>query len=315
MPDKEAKDKQIKSLQEEIARLQKEVARLQNELKFKVQDLESQFKDVDIKIKTKEDLIKNLQSSLKLKDDQIQTLKDSIELKTEQVKTLDNSIKFKDEKIGTLEKTLTLKDEEIKTLKATTVESSFVEEQNKNLKELENKFEVLKGELTKADEDLVALEEENEKLRNQIAISEASKIIDWTDIEISKIDILKKMRDILLNALHNVTITVPSIEDLQDLYLYEVRSSVNMKISCSIDPVSAEDSELLEEFESLDNISIRMYVAEDRYVIDRDGEELLLGVVGRNENNHLIIHTKDPKHIKFYRSTIMESWLRSRKIE
>jgi len=308
MPDPEAKDNQIKSLQEEVARLQKE-------LKFKVQGLENQFKDVDIKIKAKEELINNLQSSMKLKDDQIQTLKDSMKLKTEQITTLDNSIKFKDEKIGTLEKTLNLKEEEIKTLKANTVESSFVEEQNKQLKELENKFEVLKGELTKADEDLVTLEEENEKLRNQLAISETSKIIDWTDIEIPKSEILGKMRDILMNALHNVTIAVPSIKDLQDLYLYEVRSSVNMKISCSIDPVSAEDSELLEEFESLDNISIRMYDAEDRYVIDRDGEELLLGVVGRIDNNHLIIHTKDPKHIKFYRSTIMESWLRSRKIE
>lgn len=308
MEELKIKENKIKSLQEEVESLQKE-------LNLKVHELDKKFKDVDIKIKTKEELIQNLQNSINLKDDQIQTLKDSLKLKGEQVETLDNSIKFKDEKIETLERTVKLKEEQLKTLKDTTVDMNIITEKEKSIDNLKEKLEILTGELAKADEDLEILEKENEKLRNQLAISESTKIIDWTDIEISKFDILKEMRKILLSALHNVTIAVPSIKDLQDLYLYEVRSSVNLKISCFIDPVSAEDSELLEEFESLDNISIRMYDAEDRYVLDRDGEELLLAVIGRNNNNHLVIHTKDPKHIKFYRSTIMESWLRSRKIE
>jgi len=308
MEELKLKENQIKSLQEEVENLQRE-------LNLKVSELDKKFKDVDIKIKSKEELIQNLQHSMKLKDDQIQTLKDSLRLKGEQVETLDNSIKFKDEKIETLERTVKLKEEQLKTLKNTTVDINIITEKEKTIDDLREKLEILTGELAKADEDLEILEKENEKLRNQLAISESSKIIDWTDIEISKSDILKEMHKILMSALHNVTIAVPSIKDLQDLYLYEVRSSVNMKISCSIDPISGEDSNLLEEFESLDNISIRMYDAEDRYVLDKDGEELLLAVIGRNNNNHLVIHTKDPKHIKFYRSTIMESWLRSRKIE
>jgi len=308
MEELKLKENQIKSLQEEVENLQRE-------LNLKVSELDKKFKDVDIKIKSKEELIQNLQNSMKLKDDQIQTLKDSLRLKGEQVETLDNSIKFKDEKIETLERTVKLKEEQLKTLKNTTVDINIITEKEKTIDDLREKLEILTGELAKADEDLEILEKENEKLRNQLAISESSKIIDWTDIEISKSDILKEMHKILMSALHNVTIAVPSIKDLQDLYLYEVRSSVNMKISCSIDPISGEDSNLLEEFESLDNISIRMYDAEDRYVLDKDGEELLLAVIGRNNNNHLVIHTKDPKHIKFYRSTIMESWLRSRKIE
>jgi len=89
----------------------------------------------------------------------------------------------------------------------------------------------------------------------------------------SKSEILKKMREILGNAVHNVTITVLDISDLQDLHLYEVRSSVNIKIMCNIDPSLEEDAELLEELESLDNITIRLYEDRDRFLIDRDGEE------------------------------------------
>ena len=129
-----------------------------------------------------------------------------------------------------------------------------------------------------------------------------------------KEEILEKMRDILKNALHNVTIAVPDITDLQDLYLYEVRSSVNMKISCVINPGMEDHADLLEEYESLDNINIRAYESEDRFLIVRDGEELMMAVIGNDENNHLVFHTKDPNHIRLFNALAMETWMRSRKI-
>ena len=94
------------------------------------------------------------------------------------------------------------------------------------------------------------------------------------DEQIPKSDILKKMREILGNAVQNVTIAVPDINDLQDLHLDDVRFSVNMKIMCNIDPNSEEDAKLLEELEGLNNISIRLYEGHDRFLIDRDGEEV-----------------------------------------
>jgi hypothetical protein len=100
------------------------------------------------------------------------------------------------------------------------------------------------------------------------------KIIDSNDKEIPKSVILKKMREILGNAVHKVTITVLDISDLQDLHLNEVRSSVNIKIRCNINPSLEEDAELLEKLESLDNITIRLYEDRDKFLIDRDGEEL-----------------------------------------
>lgn len=289
-----------------------------NELKERLLSIEEglkKFQDFDLKLKNKDELIVNLKNSLSLKDDQIKTIKSSMDLKAEQVETLEYSLKIKNVKIKTLEKSISLKEEQLKELASSTVEKNLLLEKDKKIENLQEKLKILNGELETADEDLEALEAENEKLRNNLASASGPKIIDWTDIEISKADILKKMRDILNKALHNITIAVPDIKDLQELHLYEVRSSVNMKISCYIDPSLEEDAELLEEFGSLDNISIRLYEQKDRFVIDRDGEELCFVVIGRNENNNLVIHTRDIKHQRLLRSLVMEGWLRSRKLD
>jgi hypothetical protein len=111
-----------------------------------------------------------------------------------------------------------------------------------------------------------------------------------------------------------VTIVVHSIEDLQELYLYELRSSVTMNIACLINPTNTEHSELLDEFESLDNISLRNYERRDRYVVTRDGEELLLAIIGDSDNNNLVIHTKDSKHLRGLNSLATEGWIQSRRI-
>ncbi|MFW9771836.1 MAG: coiled-coil domain-containing protein [Candidatus Thorarchaeota archaeon] len=290
---------------------QKHMNTIQKEIELRDLKLKAQEQIV----KTKDEMIENLQNSIKLKEDQIQTLKDSLKLKSEQVNTLDNSVKIKDEKINTLEKSIELIERQLENLSDTSIDKNILLERDKIIQDLEEKIEALSKELATADEDLEAMEQENEKLRNQFAAASGAKIIDWTEIQIPKSRILEKMKEILMKALHNVTIAVPNIKDLQKLLLYELKSSVNMKISCLIDPSLEEDAELLEEFESLDNISIRMYEGEDRYILDRDGEELLFAVIGKNENNHLVIHTKDPKHLRTFRALIMESWLRSRKIE
>lgn len=255
-----------------------------------------------------------LQNSIKLKDDQITTLKDSLDLKDDHIKTLEDSINMKEEKIDTLEKTIKLKAEQLESVSSKSEANN--PEAEKRVQELEKEIVILNEELVKADEDIEKLMADNDELRQNAGGTGADgpKIIDFTNIEITKEQIIEKMRNILQNALHNVTITVPTIEDLQDLYLYEVRSSVNMKISCLINPGIDLHAELLEEFESLDNISLRTNEEQDRWVIIRDGEELLFAAIGNSENNHLAFHTRDGKHIKLLNSLIMESWLRSRKI-
>ena len=273
------------------------------------------FEDFNLKIKAKDDLINNLTTSLALKDDQIKTMIDSMNLKEQQIDTLNKSLEIKNQKIKTLETSLNLKEGELKELISSTVKKNIIEEKDEEIEEYQKKLTILTEELEKADEDLEALEAENDKLRSNLASESDVKIIDSTFREIPKADILKKIREILGNAVHNVTIAVLDINDLQDLHLYEVRSSVNVKIMCNIDPSLEDDAELLEELESLDNITIRLYESRDRYLIDRDGEELLFSIVGEGENNNLVIYTKDAKHQRLLRSLVMEGWLRARKLD
>lgn len=264
-------------------------------------------------LKNKEKLVKTLKDSIQLKDEQVSTLKDSLQLKNEQLKTLERSLELKKEKVETLEKTIKVKEQQIEEIKKSTVDEDLIEEKNKIIEELEERVKVLNEELEKSDEDFEKLEEQIEKIKKS-SDSTNREILDYTNVKITKSQIIDKMREISGNTLHSVMIAVPSIIDLQDLYLYEIRSSVIMKISCLINPGIEEHSELLEELESLDNISIRLYEGQDRYVILRDGEELLFAVIGTDDKNYLTFHTRDPNHIKLFQSAVMETWLRSKKI-
>lgn len=274
---------------------------------MEVQDLKKQ-------LETKDGLISTLQDAIKLKDDQINTIKESMNLKDEQIRTLEESLKVKEDKVQTIQKTLELKEDQLKHASSSAVDESAIAEKDKQIEDLKKEIDVLNNELSKADEDIENLEHELDAAKKGSSSASSSKLIDFTSSEITKEQILEKMREILQKALHNVMMTVPRIADLQDLYLYEVRSSVNMKVSCLIDPGIEEHADLLEEFESLDNISLRTYEGEDRYLIVRDGEELFLAIIGNEENNHLVFITKDSAHIKFLNALTMESWLRGRKI-
>jgi len=289
--------------------------RIIRELREELKKVIKKFENYDLIITSKEDLIKNLNTSLTLKDDQIKTMIDSMNLKEQHIDTLNKSLEIKNQNIKTLEKSFNLKEDELKELSSSTVKKNLLEEKDEEIEECQKKLTILTGELEKAEEDLDALEAENDKLRNNLASVPDEAIIDSTFREIPKAVILKKMRAILGNAVHNVTIAVLDINDLQDLHLYEVRTHVNVKIMCYIDPSLEDDAELLEELESLDNITIRLYEDRDRFLIDRDGEELLFSIVGEGENNNLVIYTRDAKHQRLLRSLVMEGWLRARKLK
>ena len=252
---------------------------------------------------------------LRLKDEQVKTLENSLNLKDEQIKTLESSLNIKDKKAETLEKTIELKEEEIRSVNSALIDKSILKEKDEKIQKLEKEIDILNGELAKADEELENLELENENLRNANTQSTDVKIVDFTHANISKSEILEKMREILPNSNASLTIVTPKIADLQELDLYEIKSSVSIRAACSIKPGIEEDSEALEELESLDNITLRNYTLEDKYALVRDGEELLFGITGKSEDNYLVIHTKDSNHIKLLNALALEVWLQSRKLE
>ncbi|MHA1723499.1 MAG: hypothetical protein ACTSYC_01345 [Promethearchaeota archaeon] len=274
------------------------------------------MEDLNNQIELKDKMIKTLQDSIKLKEDQITTLIDSLSLKDKQLESLQDSLKAKDEKIKALEETLEIKENEIKKQSsASIIDETVLNEKNELIEELNKKIEILNQELENSDEEIEKLKLENQMLKEKKESAPSpTQIIDYTHHELSRDDILSYMKKILDQALHKVILTTPTINDLEELYLYEIKSSVSMSISCFVDQSNPEDMELIEEFEHLDNINIRHFEEKDRYMILKDGEELLLGIIGEENSNILIFHTLDPKHVKTLNSLAIDSWVRSKKI-
>ena len=128
---------------------------------------------------------------------------------------------------------------------------------------------------------------------------------------VSREQIIDFLTDMVTRSVHNLVITCPSIQDLAELGLYDARTSVNIKASCSVQPSSA-DQELLQEFEALDNITIRNFDSKDRWICLKDNEEMMVATIG--EKSIGAFFSNDHAHIKFFNALMMESWLLGRKL-
>ncbi|MHA1767301.1 MAG: hypothetical protein ACTSVK_13700 [Promethearchaeota archaeon] len=171
------------------------------------------------------------------------------------------------------------------------------------MKSLEEEMELLTQDLDAADEEVEVL---TQKLHD---FEEKAK----EGFYLSKKTVLEEIKSILGRSLHTVNLTTPTIEEISELDLYEVKSSVNIKVATWIDPSNPNHQDVLNELR-FDNIMIRIDDFRDRYCILRDGEELFFGIVGNNDDEILTLRTKDSKHIKLLSSLVMESWLRARKL-
>jgi len=254
-----------------------------------------------------------LNESLKLKDTQILALKDSLTMKDQQIQTLQEALKLKDDQINQLKLTCASSEEVAAWQVQIKNQQKLLDEKNAQIEDLKKELMNAKKEIDLLNQDLEAADKLSEDLQKQLKEHVGGDgAIDLEKVRYSREQIIAKIIEILNRAIHNVTIVTPSIEDLEDLKLFEVKSSVSVKVACNIDPANSKHSDLLTEFESLDNISIRQYDAKDRWGISRDNEEVFLAAVG--ESSNLVFYSRDALHLKLFNPIIMESWLRSRKV-
>ncbi len=313
------KDKELEELMGTFTELKKYVDQLESQKGNLTQQVETSKMQVDLKnsqlgaIQIKDSQIAMLNESLKLKDTQIQALNDSLSMKDQQMKTIQEAMKLKDDQINQLKLT-SASSEEVAVMQVQLKEKQkLVDEKNAQIEDLKKEVVATKKEIDLLNQDLDAADKLGEDLQKQI--KEGAGIggaIDLEKVRYTRDQIVVKVVEILNRAIHNVTIVAPHIEDLEDLKLFEVRSSVSVKAACNIDPANSKHSDLLAEFESLDNISIRQYDAKDRWGISRDNEEVFLAAVG--EDSNLVFYSRDALHLKLFNPIIMESWLRSRKV-
>lgn len=180
------------------------------------------------------------------------------------------------------------------------------------ISELQNRLEIMSMELNKADVEIERLNLENELLKERVEGGLGIDVLHFSKFKITKSEFIKTMWEILDNTQHNVMIIVPFISDLEVLEVFKMSSSVNIRIACSINPASEEHLELLKKYTNINQIKIRNYPGEDRYIILRDGEDLLFVAVGEDKSTYLMLHTKDTAHLAIFNSLAMDAWLRSR---
>ncbi|HMF30668.1 MAG TPA: hypothetical protein VKK79_04605 [Candidatus Lokiarchaeia archaeon] len=311
------KDEMLNEMQATFDRLKNSLDQIEPQLAAK----EEQMATMQMQVELKESQFAAIQSTVQSKDNQIGILKESMELKDQNIQALSDSLAVKDQQLQNKEdqltqiKVSTVSSEEVDALQVQLQEKQqILDEKNALLEELTKEHSDLKREAELLKQDLEASDALTEKLQKQLdeGAGAAAAGPDLEKVRFTREQIIKKTLEILNRGLHNVTIIVPSLEDLENLNLYEVKSSVSVKVGCFVDPTNPKHNDLLQEIESLDNISIRLYENKDRWAISKDNEELFLAAVGEEEN--LVFYTRDPLHIKMLNPLVMESWLRARKI-
>lgn len=183
--------------------------------------------------------------------------------------------------------------------------------------------QALKKRITELEAQCSALEEEMKFLKDDLEDADTSvesletKILQLQDSDgvfLNQELVVSRIRAILDECVHNVTITCPTIMDASHLDLFDLKSNINIQACFHIDMSDAPSLKILEELESFDNITLREYPEQDRWSILSDGEVIFLAIVGNDPNHLMSFKTKDSKHLKVFQGFCMESWQLGKKI-
>jgi sugar-specific transcriptional regulator TrmB len=241
-------------------------------------------------------------------------------MKDAQLKMKDEQIQMKEQQMEAYQKSMESKSKEIDSLKTdpNKVDKKILDEKEKIISDLDNQLKLAKEQIKALDsemillkDDLDAADEECEKLNDKVTKMEQNA---KNGVFLKRDQVISRMKEVLAESLHNVQLCVPNIEDLAALDIYDIKSSVSLKVACDIDISNPKHNEILQEFQALDNVSMRIYDGKDRWTILKDNEAIFYVVVGKDPNQYLAFYTADPLHIKMFNPLAMESWLRGRKI-
>lgn len=187
---------------------------------------------------------------------------------------------------------------------------SIISNDNEEVSQLKEKINSLEEEMEFLKEDLEAADEEVEELETRLRTLEQGVAYYYPRKEV-----LQKIYELIQTAQHNIILIAPSIQDIGVLFLFEISANVNIKVACNINFGDPKDKEILEELQGFDNITFRIYDGNDRFSALIDGENLLFGACGSQQDKILLFHTTDPEHIKIFNTLVMETWLRGKKID
>ncbi len=179
--------------------------------------------------------------------------------------------------------------------------------------------------VTKLDETLTSIQE---KLKGS-----ATTIKDFWDQ--AKQEITLKMEDVwfirtpeglkaqindgLTRVKMRVLIVAPSLADIDLKPILEAPKIRNIRICCNINPKSESDQKILETLKPLNNVACRNRDRQNLWGINRDHEEIILGVVEKVKGSKIDwevagIGSIMEEHIKILVPVLEEAWLNAKKL-
>jgi sugar-specific transcriptional regulator TrmB len=149
---------------------------------------------------------------------------------------------------------------------------------------------------------------EDERIASEVQpAKETNKIITGRD------NIITRFNELLDAALHNVMLVVPTIADLKEIDLTKLKPSVKVLVSVKVDMTSQDDLDMVQGLSELNNIELRSFNNEDRFAINVDRGDVIIGV--NSKNGPFGIHTQDSQAIDlFVKQFMLECWTLGRSL-
>ena len=288
--DLDLKKQENQTLQEEIKKAQAENIRISNEVARLSGNLEGQ-KTRNISDETKasefQTQIFNLNELNRAKDTEIEELKS---LNAENIS-----------RIANLEKILkTSQDQDAQAFKIKS--------------ELENRCNDLGNQLTQTKQTL------EDKLKNYKDLEQAKSTLEGIAKEQqelhlgtikSRAKILHYFKEQVPKAISKLSITTPNILDLKPIVeeLQVLTRRIQIRIATHVNSEINQHVEILNQLKKVENISIRNYVKEDRWCLERDSAEILLAPGGIEPIGIIL---QDVDFITLIRNFIAEPFITSK---
>ncbi|MHA1368412.1 MAG: hypothetical protein ACTSWN_11950 [Promethearchaeota archaeon] len=350
--DLEALEKEKIALQVRVSRLEQELAQRNDELREYNQaflEIKERLSEVNNIISMKDTEIKQLtaraeemQASLKNKENNLFRAKAKISVLEEaatkakkeaivfkkkfeeiskekeelETKLTEELQELKSEKEDLEKRLATLEEESTKTIESLRKEKFEI---NERLKARIDEIDHLKAKLSDSEKLIKALEQETAQLRYTILLKEKEekekkKIkVHGTQLFFGKDRIIELFNKLLDDALHNVMIVVPTMDDLMRLDLLKLKPSVKVSAMAKIDMANQKHLDYYESLSDLANIEIRSFDWEDRFGINVDRGKAFIGVNSKGEIFGVL--TDDEDAIDFFvKRIIVECWTLARRL-
>ena len=163
--------------------------------------------------------------------------------------------------------------------------------------------------LSKIDQKFAELEAKIENVsRKNTQKTFDHQITGYCEEQLSKSDLIEKIREILNNTIIDSLLIVPEIKILKELNIPDLKTSATIEIACPIDRQNKKHLQVLEEFKNNNSLNIRDSKAKDTFALLRDGEELLRVIRNLPNDLYLTIHTDDEKNIEKFILLIADSF-------